>query len=127
MERTVTLLGRVLLALIFIVAGIGKIMDPAGTLGYMESMGMPAHKLFLYGAILVELGGGLLLLLGFKAKQAAFLLFIFMIPTTLIFHRNVADQMQMVMFLKNLAIMGGLLTVFAHGPGPASLDLRQKN
>lgn len=123
-------LGRLLLSLIFITSGINKILNFSGTAGYMESKGMPLVPLFLTAAIVLELAGGLSLLLGFKARVGALLLIVFLIPTTLIFHNfwalEGADrQMQMIHFMKNLAILGGLLVVFGLGPGPVSLDQKE--
>ncbi|MGC8915448.1 MAG: DoxX family protein [Thermoanaerobaculum sp.] len=113
--------------MIFIVSGINKIMDWDGTAGYMASKGMPMVPLFLLGALVFELVGGLSVLLGFKARMGAILLIIFIVPATLIFHNfwtleGMERQIQMMMFMKNLAILGGLLLVLGLGPGPASLD-----
>jgi putative oxidoreductase len=129
-ERNLTLIGRVLLAVIFIVAGIGKLMDPAATAGYMASQGLPMVDVLLWLTILVELGGGLMLLVGYRARLAALFLFLFLIPVTFIFHAFWAVEPaesvnQMRQFLKNLAIMGGLLYVMAFGAGPLSLDQRR--
>jgi len=96
-------------------------------MGYMAAMGMPFTGFFLLGAILMEVGGGLSVLVGYKTKWGAWALFLFLIPTTLIFHRNVGDQMQMIMFLKNLAIMGGLLQLALYGAGACSLDNRNSS
>jgi len=109
------LVGRALLATIFIVAGYGKLGAYAGTQAYMESMGVPGALLPL--VIALELGGGLALLLGFQARLAALLLAGFSIASALIFHANLADQTQQIMFLKNLAMAGGLLYVTACGAG----------
>lgn len=122
MKNFAPLLGRILLALIFIMAGVGKIMDPVGTQAYMASVGMHPTLSLMIGAIIVEIGGGLSLILGCKARLGASALFLFLIPTTLLFHINFADKMQMILFLKNLGIMGGLLMVASFGPGPFSLD-----
>lgn len=127
MKRNLPTLGRLLIALIFLVSGFGKVMDPAGTQAFMAQYGMPLTGLFLTGAILVELGGGLSLLLGWKARRAAAALILFLIPATLIFHTDFADQEQIVHFLKNLAIGGGLLMVGTYGAGPLSLDARQES
>lgn len=122
------LAGRVMLALIFILAGLGKIMSYFGTAAYMASKGIPMAEYLLVPTIIVELGGGLLLAVGYKARWAALALFLFIIPTTLIFHAFWAAspeqaQMQMIQFEKNIAIMGGMLYVFIIGPGPLSVDL----
>ena len=123
----VPLAGRVLLSLIFLSAGWGKIGGWEGTAGYMASVGMPLVPFFLAGTIAVELLGGLSLLLGIKSRVGATALFLFLIPTTLIFHAfwNLEGQeqyMQSLMFLKNLAIMGGLAMIAAFGSGRFSLD-----
>ena len=116
-------LGRVMLALIFILAGVGKIMDPAGTMGYMQSMGVPG--ILLWPTIALEVLGGLAVAVGFKTRYAAIALAIFTIATAVIFHRNFADQMQMIMFLKNIAIAGGLLLLAVGGRTAYSMDNRR--
>ena len=126
-NNVVTLAGRTLLALIFIVSGFGKITGFAGTAGYMASKGMPMAEVLLVGAIAVEFLGGLMLLLGWKARWAALAIFIFIVPATLIFHNPAGltgqdAQNQMIQVMKNLSIMGGMLMVFAFGPGAWSLD-----
>jgi putative oxidoreductase len=118
-----TLIGRVLLGLIFLVSGINKIADPQGTQQYMTMMGMTwMTTLFYIGAVAVELAGAISLLLGYRAKAGGWLLFLFLIPTTLIFHTNFADPNQMIHFLKNGAMMGGLLYVARYGAGLYSMD-----
>ena len=127
-QNVFTLGGRVLMSAIFIMAGINKIAGYAGTQGYMEAMGVPGGLLPL--VILLELGGGLALLLGWRAREAAFLLAGFSILSALIFHNNMADQMQSILFMKNLAMAGGLLFITAFGPGQWALgrqSLRQFN
>ncbi|HEX4910825.1 MAG TPA: DoxX family protein [Permianibacter sp.] len=119
------LASRILLAYIFIMAGIGKLGAEAyaGTQGYMQAMGVPGALLPL--VILTELGGGLLLLVGFQARLAAFLLAGFTLISAVIFHYQPADQMQMIMFMKNLAIAGGLLLVTQYGAGAFAIDKRK--
>jgi putative oxidoreductase len=122
-----TLAGRALLALIFIVSGFGKITGFAGTAGFMASKGMPMAEVLLVGTIAVEFLGGLMLLVGWKARWAALAIFLFIILATLIFHNPAGltgqeAQNQMINIMKNLAIMGGMLMVFAFGPGAWSLD-----
>ena len=124
-HRYTMLIGRILLGAIFLISGIGKIADPQGTQQYMQAMGMTwATTLFYVGAIVIEVGGGLSLLLGYWTRAGALALMLFMIPTTLIFHTNFGDQNQMIHFLKNLAMFGGLFYVAAYGAGPLSLDAR---
>jgi putative oxidoreductase len=88
----------------------------------MDQYGMPLTFLFFIGAVCVELLGGLSILTGLKARWGALALFLFLISTTLIFHREFSDQIQVIMFMKNLAIMGGLLLLVSHGPGKISMD-----
>lgn len=126
MEKIGTLTGRILVSVIFLMAGINKIGNFGGTLDYMAAYGMPLTWLLAIGAIIIEIGGGLSLLLGYKSKIGAATLFIFMIPTTLIFHTSFGDQMQVVHFMKNLAIMGGLAYIAVYGSGELSLDSRLK-
>lgn len=97
-------------------------MDLLGSEQYMAAYGIPAVGVLLVLSIMIEIFGGLSILLGFKAKWGAIALFIFLIPTTLIFHTEVTDQIQSIMLLKNFAIMGGLLMVANYGSGPYSLD-----
>ncbi len=123
--------GRILLSLMFIISGWGKITGFAGTAGFMASKGMPFPELLLAGTIIVELGGGLMLLAGWQARIAALAIFLFIIPATLIFHNFWAvdpaqAQGQMIHFMKNLTIMGGMLYVMAFGAGPLSLDARKR-
>lgn len=118
-ENTVTLIARILMAYIFIIAGWGKLTAYGATAGYMESMGVPAALLPL--TILVEFGGGLALLFGFQARFAAFGLGVFSIITAFIFH-GADDQSQQINFMKNLAMSGGLFYLMLHGAGHLSLD-----
>jgi putative oxidoreductase len=115
-------IGRVLIAAIFIFSGLGKIAAPAMTQGYIASVGLPAPLLGYFLAIVVELGGGTLLLLGFQTRIVGLVMAIFTVATAVFFHRNFADQDQMIHFLKNTAMTGGLLQVVAFGAGSFSLD-----
>ena len=131
MKKFTPLVGRVLLSLIFILSGVGKIFDCGGTAGYMASKGMPMVSLFLLGAIVFDLAGGFSILLGYKAKWGSLLLIVFLIPTTFIFHAfwGIEDQMmqkmQMISFLKNFAIMGGLFMVYSFGSGDFSVEKKE--
>lgn len=116
------LAGRLLLAYIFVVNGYGKIAGFAGTAKYMAAKGMPMVEPLLVGAIIIELIGGLMLAVGWKARWAAWAIFLFIIPTTFIFHPAWADATQAIQLQKNLAIMGGMLYVAFMGPGKFSLD-----
>jgi putative oxidoreductase len=122
MTSTIQLLGRIMLALIFILAGISKIQDPAGTAGYMQSVGLPA--ILLWPTIALEVIGGICVAIGFQTRIAAFALAIFSIAAAVIFHRNFADQMQMILFLKNIAMAGGLLLLATSERTGFSLDKR---
>ncbi len=114
--------GRLLIAVIFLLSGVGKIFDPAGTLGYIDSVGLPAPWAAYVVAIAVEVGGGLLLVLGYQTRVVAGALAVFTIVTALAFHSALSDQDQLIHFLKNLAIAGGLLQVVALGAGAFSID-----
>jgi putative oxidoreductase len=120
----VPVIGRVLLATIFILSGAGKLAAPATTIGYIASSGLPAAPLAMALAVAVELGGGLMLALGFRVRLVAAALAAFSIVTGLAFHHAVADQNQMIHLLKNFAMAGGLLQVVAFGAGAYSLDNR---
>lgn len=117
------LVGRILLALIFILSGIGKISDPAGTAGFMESMGVPG--ILVWPTIALEILGGIAIVIGFQTRIVAFALAAFSIAAAIIFHHNFADQMQMIMFLKNLSIAGGLLLLAASGALSFGVDCRK--
>jgi putative oxidoreductase len=122
-SASLTLVARILLAALFLMSGLNKISDPQGTQQYMSAMGMTwLTALFYVGAIAVEIGGSLSLLLGYQAKIGAWMLALFMIPATLVFHTNFGDPNQMIHFLKNVSIMGGLLYVAIYGPGALSMD-----
>lgn len=123
LQGPIVLVARILLSVIFISSGISKIFNWEATAGYMATAGMPLVPMFLVGAITVEVLGGLSVLLGLCPRLGAAMLFLFLIPTTLIFHNfwAITDQMmrqlQMISFMKNLAIMGGLLMVVGLGSG----------
>jgi putative oxidoreductase len=111
----ISLVARVLLSAIFIASGYQKIGGYDGTLQYMASQGVPGFM--LPAVIALELGGGLAILFGLFSRWAALGLAVFSVIAALIFHTNFADQMQAVSFMKNLAIAGGLLLLYANGPG----------
>lgn len=116
--------GRLLIAAIFIMSGLGKIAAPAMTQGYIGSVGLPAPVIAYFAAIAIEVVGGVLLVIGYQTRIVAAVMAIFAIATAVFFHRDFADQNQMIHFLKNLAMAGGLLQVVAFGPGSFSLDGR---
>lgn len=111
--NTISIIGRVLLATIFVFSGVGKVMAPEATIGYIASSGLPFATLAFAGAVAVELGGGLALAFGFKTRIVAAVLAAFSVVTALAFHNNFGDQNQLIHFLKNLAMAGGLLQVVA--------------
>jgi putative oxidoreductase len=116
--------GRFLLSLIFIVSGFGKITAYSGTQAYMDSMGVPGA--LLPAVIILEVLGGLAITLGWKTRVTAVLLAGFSILSAALFHANFGDQMQTIMFMKNLAIAGGFLGLVASGPGSWALDNRTR-
>lgn len=114
------LLGRILIAVVFVVAGFGKIGGYAGTVGYMESQGVPGILLPL--VIAVELAGGLAIIVGYQTRLVALALAGFTLLSGFLFHFDLADQGQSINFMKNLAISGGFLFLFVNGAGHWSLD-----
>lgn len=121
------LVGRVLLVLMFIIAGYGKITGFEGTLGYMQAHNMPMTQVLAVIAIIIELGAGIMIAVGWKARWAAAALFIFVLVASYVFHAFWAvpadqAQLQNVLFMKNLAVMGGMLYIIVYGSGPLSVD-----
>ena len=130
-ERLGPLLGRVMLAALFIPSGLSKLAGFQGTVGYIASKGLPLPQLGAVAAIAVELLVALALLLGWRTRWAALILALFTLAAAVFFHAYwavPADQkmMQSINFWKNVAIAGGLLFVAAHGPGPYALDARRR-
>ena len=126
-QDTVALVARILLAAMFIISGFGKITGFDGTAGYIASKGLPMPQVVAALTIALELGGGILLAVGFKARWVALLLGIFSVVAAIIFHNfwavEAAQKMgQQINFLKNITIAGGMLMVFAFGPGRLSVD-----
>jgi len=131
LHNPLTLVGRLLLALLFLPAGISKIGGFAGTAGYIASKGLPLPEAGAAIAILVEVLGGLALIAGFGTRLAALVLALFTLVATFIFHNYwgvPADQafVQQLMFNKNIAVVGGLLVLAAHGAGAWSLDAKRQ-
>ncbi len=118
-------LARLLLAILFLLAGYGKLMNPAGTIGYIASAGLPLPQLGYAIALAAELGGGLLILVGYQTRIIAPLMALFVLATALCFHNNFADPVQVTNFLKNIAIAGGFLALMANGAGMWSIDNRK--
>jgi putative oxidoreductase len=124
MNNAIILAARILLAQIFLLAGLGKLgAGYAATQGYMASMGVPGIMLPL--VIALEIGGGLALIVGLLTRWAALGLALFCLASAAIFHTNFAEQTQMIMFMKNLAMAGGLLLLYVHGAGAWSIDSRR--
>jgi putative oxidoreductase len=121
-RKGIEVAGRVLLAALFLLSGLGKIGGYAATAGYMSSAGVPSALLPL--VIATEVGGAILVIVGWKTRVTASLLAGFTLLTAFIFHNNFADQIQMVMFLKNVSIAGAFLLLAANGAGPLSIDRR---
>lgn len=119
------LLGRLLLAVIFIVSGFGKLAGFGPTVGYMASQGLPLPTLAAIIAIVVECGGGILLIVGYQTRLVGIVMAAWCIATALVAHADFANQNQMIHFMKNLAIAGGFLQLFAFGAGGWSIDARQ--
>ena len=131
LQRYGPLLGRILIAFIFVFSGFGKVTGFDGTVGYIASKGLPLPQLAAIAAIIVELGGGILLVAGWKARWAAAAMLVFTAMAALLFHNfwaAPADQAQnqMIHFMKNISMMGGLLYVVVHGSGPISVDHKTK-
>ena len=119
---TAALIGRIFLAVLFLLSGLSKLAAPAATQAYIAAMGVPAPELAFFGATAVELVGSVLLIVGFRVRIAAVGLAVFTLMAAVFFHRNFADQNQMIHFMKNIAIIGGLLQVAAFGAGRFALD-----
>ena len=118
------LLGRILLGAPFLMSGLSKLAAYAATVGYISAVGLPAPSFAYIGAVVVEVGGGLLLLSGYQVRSASLVLAVFSVATAVFFHRNFSDQNQMIHFLKNVMMAGGLLQITYFGAGAFSLDAR---
>lgn len=123
MEKISQFVARLFLGQIFLLAGISKISSYAGTQGYMDAMGVPGMLLPL--VIALEIGGGLAIIAGWQTRLASIALAVFTLAAAAIFHNNLADQTQMIMFMKNIAIAGGFILLAVHGTGGYSLDGRR--
>ncbi|MBQ5949067.1 DoxX family protein [Massilia sp. ST3] len=121
-QSVIPTIGRILMAAIFLVSGVGKALAPAGTIGYIESAGLPFATLGLVLAVAIEVGGGALLAFGVRTRLVAGLLAVFSVVTALVFHNAVGDQNQLIHLMKNFAMAGGLLQVVAFGAGAYSVD-----
>ncbi|MGJ4855227.1 DoxX family membrane protein [Labrys sp. La1] len=120
--RYTPLLGRVLIAAIFLLSGFGKLTAPAATAGYIATVGLPLPYLGVAIAIVVELIGGLLLIVGYQTRLVALVMAAFSVAAAAFFHNNLGDMNQFIHFFKNIAMAGGLLQVVAFGAGSLSVD-----
>ena len=118
------LLGRILIGAPFVMSGLGKLAAYSATVGYIAAMGLPVPPLAFLVSVLIELGGGLLLLSGYRVRLVSVVMAVFCVVTALVFHHNFADQNQMINFLKNVMMAGGLLQITWFGAGAFSLDAR---
>ena len=124
MKSIIDLIGRILISTLFLLNGIFKINNYDGTIEWMESFEIP--EIFLIPAIILEIVGPILIIIGYKTKLAAGLLSLFCIATAIIFHNDFSDQMQFISFLKNIALAGGFLILFVNGAKDFSLDNKFK-
>ena len=123
-NNAVALAGRILIAVLFLMSGLSKLGAPAATQGFIASVGLPAPVLSYFGSMSVELIGSVLLIVGLRVRVVSAGMAVFTLLTAAFFHNHFADQDQVIHFLKNIAVTGGLLQVAAFGPGKFSLDHR---
>jgi putative oxidoreductase len=117
--------GRLMISVLFLLSGLSKVAAPAMTIGYIQSAGLPLPSVAFGLAAFTEIVGGLMLLLGYRTRWVAGVLFVFTLAAAAFFHNHFADQNQFIHFFKNVAIAGGLLNVVAFGGGRWSLDGRR--
>jgi len=120
----VEILGRIFLSAIFLINGVGKIFNYEGTIQYMENFNVPGY--LIIPAITVEILFSILLIIGYQTKFSALVLLLFTLALAIIFHTDFSNQMQLMSFLKNIAIVGGFLIIFVYGPGKYSIDHKLK-
>ena len=125
MSNILDLIGRIFISLVFLFSGINKIGNYEGTIGWMESLGMPG--IFLIPAIILEIGAPILIIIGYKVKISAALLSLFCVGTAIIFHNDFSNQMQFVSFMKNIALAGGFLFIVINGAKDFSLEKKLGN
>ena len=125
MTNLLDLVGRIFISLIFLLSGINKIGNYEGTVGWMESLGMPS--IFLIPAIILEIGAPILIIVGYKVEISAALLSVFCVATAIIFHSDLSDQMQFISFMKNIGLAGGFLFIVVNGAKDFSLDKKLGN
>ena len=125
MTNLLDLVARIFISLIFLLSGINKIGNYKGTVGWMESLGMPG--IFLIPAIILEIAAPILIIVGYKVKISAALLSVFCVTTAIIFHSDFSDQMQFISFMKNIGLAGGFLFIVVNGAKDFSLDKKLGN
>jgi putative oxidoreductase len=123
-NKYIPLLGRILIGVPFAMSGLSKLGAYAATVGYITAVGLPAPSLAYIAAVLIEIGGGVMLVTGYRVRPASLVMAVFSLATAFFFHNNFADQNQMIHFLKNVMMAGGLLQITAFGAGALSLDAR---
>ena len=128
-QNAMALVGRILLAMMFLLSGISKVTGFEGTVGYISSVGLPLPSLLAVGAMVLEIAAGIALIIGFKTRWAALALALFTIAAAVLFHNYWAmpaseQMMQQIIFMKNIAVTGGLLMLAIAGPGAWSVDRR---
>ncbi|WP_419909824.1 DoxX family protein [Hoeflea sp.] len=121
-QSTIVLIGRILLSVMFIMAGLTKLGDPTGNAAYFASVGLPMAGLLVWLVIALEVLAGIAILIGFMTAPAAYLLALFCVASAVVAHFDFGDQIQSIMFMKNLTIAGGFLVLAANGPGSISVD-----
>ena len=125
MTNLLDLVARIFISLIFLLSGINKIGNYEGTVGWMETLGMPG--IFLIPAIILEIAAPILIIVGYKVKISAALLSVFCVTTAIIFHSDFSDQMQFISFMKNIGLAGGFLFIVVNGAKDFSLDKKLGN
>ena len=125
MTNLLDLVARIFISLIFLLSGINKIGNYEGTVGWMETLGMPG--IFLIPAIILEIAAPILIIIGYKVKISAALLSVFCVTTAIIFHSDFSDQMQFISFMKNIGLAGGFLFIVVNGAKDFSLDRKLGN
>ena len=124
-NSAIVLIARVLLSVMFILGGLSKLGDAAGTAAYFGAVGLPMPGILAWLVGIFELVAGLAILVGFMTMPAAYLLALFCIASGIIAHTDFSNQIEMIMFMKNMAIAGGFLLLGANGPGSISVDARR--
>ena len=125
MTNLLDLVARIFISLIFLLSGINKIGNYEGTVGWMETLGVPG--IFLIPAIILEIAAPILIIVGYKVKISAALLSVFCVTTAIIFHSDFSDQMQFISFMKNIGLAGGFLFIVVNGAKDFSLDRKLGN